>query len=579
MQLRERSEVRKKTVSNKYAFLGAFITFSTLSIIIQISQISNKGFILGVDSIFHMNRIYDAMMQLKTGEYSYFISIFGYDQSARIVNAVYGPFMAYLLGGVLLITGSWVKFQLVTSFFINVIGAMGIFRLAKKIQLSNIISIACGTLYMSTYFLASWNYNGSFTAIGAMVIPWVLYYGIEMVMDNERNFSVLGLGIAMGIMLQTHVFSSLLATLALIPFVGYSFVTCKKKTKFVLNMVGSILIAILISLNVFLGLIHLFMNNNVVQTVPADLFAHTLNFSSFLNDSQSNVGMIFSIIYLVQIFILIFSWKKLNTLIKILTITGGFFLLLASQWFPWQIISDLFPSLQSSVQFPSRLQVIPATFLILSFALIIEKWKSQFGLALLCAATLMSLSLAQNRISDRMIEWNSNNVLAAPNKIPNDLSANEMRGILKSKKPEQTLSKIHKGTPDYLPIKDSIETDKYESSNLYGKYWDSFIYPNNHFLKKVEHGKLIVEWNSETDEKTEIPIAKYANTVIKKDGKEISPETNFLGAIIVDSMPGKNSVEVSYQAPRYVTLSIIVAAASLIIFLIIRTVQVLFRRY
>ncbi|EQE00311.1 putative cell division domain protein, partial [Clostridioides difficile CD9] len=40
-------------------------------------------------------------MQFKTGNFSYFQTNYGFQQSGRIVNALYGPLIAYILGGIL----------------------------------------------------------------------------------------------------------------------------------------------------------------------------------------------------------------------------------------------------------------------------------------------------------------------------------------------------------------------------------------------------------------------------------------------------------------------------------------------
>ncbi len=139
------------------------------------------------------------MMQLKTGDFSYFISIFGFQQSARIINAVYGPGMAYVMGFILLVTNSWIKFQIVTSFLVNVFGAVGIYRIAFKLSKKSLASILCGCIYMTTSTLASWNISGSFTGIGSMMIPFVLYYGIEMLVNEDHYFSFYRIGTQYGI--------------------------------------------------------------------------------------------------------------------------------------------------------------------------------------------------------------------------------------------------------------------------------------------------------------------------------------------------------------------------------------------
>ena len=268
-----------------------WVIFAILSIIIQSPQIFSKGYILGVDSIFHMNRIYETMMQLKTGDFNYFISLFSYQQSARIVNAFYGPGMSYILGAVLLLSGSWVKFQLITSFFVNVIGAYGVYRIAKKLSVSDVLAILSGAIYMGTYFVASWNTAGSFTGIGNMLIPYVIFYGIEMLVDKKQNFSVLGLGLSMGVLLQTHVFSSLLATLVLLPCVIYAFIKTTLKKEFLLSMIFSVGIAILLSLNVWLGMFYLLKDNQLLQTVPLDLLKNAVYFLPEKGNGQANIGI------------------------------------------------------------------------------------------------------------------------------------------------------------------------------------------------------------------------------------------------------------------------------------------------
>lgn len=428
---------------------------------------------------------------------------------------------------------------------------------------------------MSTYFLASWNYAGSFTSVGAAVVPWVLYYGIEMVNDGKRDFSVLGLGISMGILIQTHIFSSFLVTLALVPFVLYSLITHRRKSIFIIKILISILIAVLISLNVFIGLFQLMNNNNLIQTAPRNLYESMINLSSLTNNSQVNIGFIFAFLYLGQIFITILHWDSTNLLVKIITITGAIFLFLSSSWFPWQLIGNLLPSLQSTIQFPSRFQVIPATLLIIAFGITVNKWESKLGIVTLCVFSIISITAAQNRISDRMTTWSSNNVLASPNKLPSDITPEKMREVLASSNLNEVFSFIHKGTPDYLPTKKPLDNIEYEQADFYTLYWDSIINQNSFFDKEVKDGKLIVRWISETEENKVVPIIKYKDTIIKMDGKTFEPETNNLGAIIIPFSKGSNMIEVSYRAPMYVITSIFIALVSLVAFCFLGIIRLL----
>ncbi|MFW8598946.1 hypothetical protein ACOJBZ_12560 [Enterococcus innesii] len=543
-----------------------WVIFAILSIIIQSPQIFSKGYILGVDSIFHMNRIYETMMQLKTGDFNYFISLFSYQQSARIVNAFYGPGMSYILGAVLLLSGSWVKFQLITSFFVNVIGAYGVYRIAKKLSVSDVLAILSGAIYMGTYFVASWNTAGSFTGIGNMLIPYVIFYGIEMLVDKKQNFSVLGLGLSMGVLLQTHVFSSLLATLVLLPCVIYAFIKTTLKKEFLLSMIFSVGIAILLSLNVWLGMFYLLKDNQLLQTVPLDLLKNAVYFVPEKGNGQANIGIVLSSLFFFQVINLVINWRHINNTTKILMTTGSIFLLLSSRFFPWNIFSKLFPALESFLQFPSRLIIVPTILLLVTFEYACKYLKKEMVLIVLGIATLFSISIAQDRVMSRMTEWNSENVLASPNKKPSNLSAKELRNVIRSNNLGEVLDVVRKGTSDYLPLKEPLSNQDFEHFDPYSKYWEYVINPNPNFEKKVLNGDIIVSWESDDDKIVNVPIFKYEGTVIKdlSSGKPIDVRTTDIGTIQLNAGEVR-AIRVSYPIPLTIKISLFLSGITFII--------------
>lgn len=543
-----------------------WVIFAILSIIIQSPQIFSKGYILGVDSIFHMNRIYETMMQLKTGDFNYFISLFSYQQSARIVNAFYGPGMSYILGAVLLLSGSWVKFQLITSFFVNVIGAYGVYRIAKKLSVSDVLAILSGAIYMGTYFVASWNTAGSFTGIGNMLIPYVIFYGIEMLVDKKQNFSVLGLGLSMGVLLQTHVFSSLLATLVLLPCVIYAFIKTTLKKEFLLSMIFSVGIAILLSLNVWLGMFYLLKDNQLLQTVPLDLLKNAVYFLPEKGNGQANIGIVLSSLFFFQVINLVINWRHINNTTKILMTTGSIFLLLSSRFFPWNIFSKLFPALESFLQFPSRLIIVPTILLLVTFEYACKYLKKEMVLIVLGIATLFSISIAQDRVMSRMTEWNSENLLASPNKKPSNLSAKELRNVIRSNNLGEVLDVVRKGTSDYLPLKEPLSNQDFEHFDPYSKYWEYVINPNPNFEKKVLNGDIIVSWESDDDKIVNVPIFKYEGTVIKdlSSGKPIDVRTTDIGTIQLNAGEVR-AIRVSYPIPLTIKISLFLSGITFII--------------
>lgn len=543
-----------------------WVIFAILSIIIQSPQIFSKGYILGVDSIFHMNRIYETMMQLKTGDFNYFISLFSYQQSARIVNAFYGPGMSYILGAVLLLSGSWVKFQLITSFFVNVIAAYGVYRIAKKLSVSDVLAVLSGAIYMGTYFVASWNTAGSFTGIGNMLIPYVIFYGIEMLVDKKQNFSVLGLGLSMGVLLQTHVFSSLLATLVLLPCVIYAFIKTTLKKEFLLSMIFSVGIAILLSLNVWLGMFYLLKDNQLLQTVPLDLLKNAVYFLPEKGNGQANIGIVLSSLFFFQVINLVINWRHINNTTKILMTTGSIFLLLSSRFFPWNIFSKLFPALESFLQFPSRLIIVPTILLLVTFEYACKYLKKEMVLIVLGIAALFSISIAQDRVMSRMTEWNSENVLASPNKKPSNLSAKELRNVIRSNNLGEVLDVVRKGTSDYLPLKEPLSNQDFEHFDPYSKYWEYVINPNPNFEKKVLNGDIVVSWESDDDKIVNVPIFKYEGTVIKdlSSGKPIDVRTTDIGTIQLNAGEVR-AIRVSYPIPLTIKISLFLSGITFII--------------
>lgn len=561
-QIQKRVKTFKK---NLWHYLMVFLIFSLLSLVIQGPQIFSRGYILGVDSIFHMNRFYETMMQLKTGDFSYFISIFGFQQSARIINAVYGPGMAYVMGFILLVTNSWIKFQIVTSFLVNVFGAVGIYRIAFKLSKKSLASILCGCIYMTTSTLASWNISGSFTGIGSMMIPFVLYYGIEMLVNEDHYFSFIGLGLSMGLLLQTHLFSSLLATLALAPFVIYSFIQTLSKWAFFRRMISAVTIAILCSLNVWFSLFHLMGRNILIQTAPRDLMRAAIFFSTTESNSQSNIGVILTILVLSQIFITFFSWKSMNKHIIFMTVVGLVFLFVSSRFFPWEIIGNMFPLFESSIQFPSRIAVIAIILLLSSLSATVYELENKNLLVIFAIFSVIAVSIQQNKIYNSMDVWKSENVLVAPNKKPEEVSSNQLRELIKSPDVGKVLEVVQKGTSDYLPLKQKLANADFEKFSPYEKYWQYIITPNKQFTKKTVDGSLIVSWNSNQNEKINVPIVKYKDTIIKKDGKKLSPELTDIGTLKILSKKGMNQITVSYTTPKVISISIIISMVSILI--------------
>ena len=87
-----------KKVENILEKLWPYIVFAIVAFILVSYQIQKHTTILVGDGFFHFSRFYDAAMQIKNHNFSYYQMNYGFNQTGRIINGLYGPFFAYLMG-------------------------------------------------------------------------------------------------------------------------------------------------------------------------------------------------------------------------------------------------------------------------------------------------------------------------------------------------------------------------------------------------------------------------------------------------------------------------------------------------
>ena len=173
--------------------------------------------IVGADSVFHYNRFYETYSQLKHLNFSWFQSIYGFNQSGQIVNVVYGPLFAYLNGGLLLLTHSWYQYQIVSSIIIYLIGGFGMYRLLKLLSIRSIIAAMMASFYLTVGWMPRWQIGNNTTAMGAMLMPYLLMITFDMITDANRPIRWKKLTLLMILTIEIHLLSALLFMLVLIP--------------------------------------------------------------------------------------------------------------------------------------------------------------------------------------------------------------------------------------------------------------------------------------------------------------------------------------------------------------------------
>ena len=193
------------------------------AVLLVTPQLFTRKVILGSDSVFHYNRFYEAAMQLKNGNLSYFLSLYGFQQSGRIVNALYGPFFAYLQGGLVLISGTWFRYQIVSRILLHILAESSMYALLKQCKVKTTIALSLGLLYATTFSIQYWTMRQGFSSWGAALLPFCFIPAIRYIF--YQKVEPIRLALSMALIFQVHVLSALMLVMMYIPFYLYTFVT------------------------------------------------------------------------------------------------------------------------------------------------------------------------------------------------------------------------------------------------------------------------------------------------------------------------------------------------------------------
>lgn len=163
-----------------------YLAICAMAYIIMYPQLISHGVILGTDSIFHFNRFYDAAKQIQQFNFSYFQSNYCFQQSGRVINAVYGPLFAYLNGALIGILGTWFRYEVVTNLIVYIGGGIGMYLLAIKAHSSRRFALLVSLIFMNIGWLPRWELAQNMNAWGAMLAPYMLMCGLTMLQDRHR---------------------------------------------------------------------------------------------------------------------------------------------------------------------------------------------------------------------------------------------------------------------------------------------------------------------------------------------------------------------------------------------------------
>ena len=517
------------------------------------------------DTAFHFHRFYDTYQQIQNHNFSYFQMNYGMGESGRIVNALYGPFFAYLMGSLLLFCSSWLRFQILITYLIFLVGGLGIYRLSRKVKISQVVSSIVTALFLTTGYIAYWPRSNAFNSWGAVLIPFVLIQGINLLNNHKTRFSWISLGIVMAIVAQIHLLSTFFSILALIPFFIYGLVLSENKRQMWIDVFKAVGLFIVLTANVWGAFLLLYPTNQMASPIDYSPVLTAVNLSvAGTSTMWTSITEVTLLLFIVQLIYVIFNFKssKLNTFV---TLEGLVFLYLSSNLFPWQFVKDTLPAVTGYLQFPNRFTVVAYPLLFLGIGLTLNELIKSHGKKLGMIASALAIVVVLF------------NVRADFNEINNNITYN--KGItsnakeMKEKGLAPYINKVEINSPDYLPVRKKIK-----SSDITGMLMSMSPQKNNFEQRVISNGRLEFTWKDSTSKVTTLPIFIYKQSELSLNNKVIKPKVNEIRMPQVQSRKGKNTAILSFKTPIWFTIILYISILSwvlLIIYGVFRWVKII----
>lgn len=520
---------------------GPFLAIFFIALAFLMPHLFTHKLILGADAPFHYNRFYDAAQQIKYGDFHYFPSLYGFQQSGRIVNAVYGPFFAYLQGLIVLLAGSWFHYQILSNFILYLISGFSMLILLRYVNVRNWVSVPVAVLFMSTYSIQYWSINQGFTSWGTCFYPLCMIPIADFVL--HKKFPVIKVAVSVGLMTQIHLLSSIMLAFMYIPFYLYYFFNQTEKGKALLQLIKSVLLYFVLTANIWAGLAIVYSGNKILPPfVNREMSqkAIDLDGSYWLHYPKA-----FPILILSGFLLFIFFQQKNTLFQKIVLYTSLVFFFLSTSLIPWTTLIEKNVPFISLIQFPFRFFVPFTLLLLLYLALSLNQWSEQkwFRLLSIFGILIFSAQTIQN-LYQHLEKWENETFVSRHTYLFD--TPEEARKTFFSKDMSTSLFVFQKTTPDYLPIYKETKDNKYD------RYNEEILENETTFIKTHPGGLLTIKWKNTGDKTVHIPVIVYDRTVLQQNGKTLTDyEVTDIGTPIVKQQKGINELTLHYQTPIY----------------------------
>lgn len=530
-----------------------FVSLAIISFFLVLPQILTKNSIIGADYIFHYNRFYDAAMQIKEGNFEYFLSFYGFQSSGRMVNALYGPLMAYLQGGLVLLAGTWFRYQVLSNFVMYLLSGSTFYYLLRRHGRCQGVSLVMGIVYMTSYCTLYWIFRQSFTSWGAALFPLTLLPLKDFI--EKKEVHPVQLAVVLALMVQTHLFSSLLVIV--IYFIAFCFVVTTGVTRtFFAQLTKAVGLFVLLTANIWGSFLSVYLGNTLQPPFINDQMA------AYSIDQLGKNWVLYPRFLLVILFAYCLLYavrlKYHSTYSHVIFWLSVFFGLLSTSLLPWNNwVLERVPFV-TIIQFPFRFSVPFIVLGLYGFSGQIEQlqWPSKKWLLVAMPFCLFSFGQAIQETTAKLAEWDHLSESKFVRKHTYLLTDNtsEVKESFHDRNLATLLTLVQKSTPDYLP------TNKELTGNRYDIYAKEVLFSTTKFTKRVRsNGDMTVYWQAATTGPVTLPLIAYQQTELTLNGQAIklnTTEQSAIGAITVTQQKGQNKLTIRYQESWAMRLSL-----------------------
>ncbi|WP_295731254.1 cell division protein [uncultured Limosilactobacillus sp.] len=574
-------KINKQSWQRWWLKIKPYLLILTAAVVIISPQLIAHSTILGSDSIFHFNRFYETAKQIANHNFSFFQTNYGFQQSGRIINAIYGPVFAYVNGLLLGLVGTWYRYEVLTSLMIYWIAGVGIYQLALRIKFNKYLGILLAVIYMNIGWVPRWQTAQNMNAWGAALAPFLCICAVRMIQDHRTPVSSWQLMTMMVTIIQIHMLSSLFFVITLIPFFLYGLKTAVNRRAMWGATLKAVVGTIVLTANVWGALLAVQLTNEIAKPAPFKLTKSVL-IPSFTHGTRDDILVGLLILCLAQIIYVMLhvTESPINVMV---TSVGSFFLIMSSPLIPWRMIERMMPDLERLLQFPDRLTVVAYPLLLAGIALTIEqcglsqrtRWQ-KFGVtALVCVAAWAQVA-NMSEIYEVSKSYHTDSVLVHQGGVAKHSPYDTMiRSAVHTLHPGQLLLLVEKRSPDYLPI---------TKKNLGKSYVRSYVYEQqiikhaNEFKKTVlPRGRLQLSWHSNRNGQIRLPLITYQQSRLVLNGQIIHHyQRSTIGAPLVQQRRGENKVVLQFIQPGWLKLLIglsLIGMTALLLFGIVQLVR------